>query len=266
MSEKNLNTETENELQQENVRKKGKGRFLWIIPICILLVAASTLWVLDKWDKNPATLYKEAVADAVIADADEIEQLVELTKDNPMTTWDDKGRVLLLSWHHYPDSYKEGESMTMSYGSVWTFTDREIAEWYKKNNGSVSDWELRLEQLIGLPPEAEYTHVSAFWVDPQYVVRPAYITDVTQQMELDFSDDSDNEFREWFEENSIFSYEESAYPWTRLGYTYDWANNGTEYGLTEFLIGENAPVQVAFTKTTEDFLSWLSNDAPTEGL
>ena len=50
---------------------------------------------------------------------------------------------------------------------------------------------------------------------------------------------------------------DSAYPWTRLGYTYDWADNGQEYGLSEFLIRQGAEVEVAFTMTTEEFIAWL---------
>lgn len=237
--------------------KPRKARWLWVLPILALLLAASALWMMARRQNTPQSLYTAAVADAVTADDEELEPLVALTRDSPMTTWDEQGRVLLLSWHRHPERYVAGEAITLTNGAVWTFTDKEIAAWYAQNKSGVTDWDLRLEQLIGLPPNAGYTHVSGFWADPEEVLRPAYVTDTTAQMQTAFPDNIDPDFATWFEENSAFSYEESAYPWTRLGYTYDWADNGTEYGLTEFLIEENAPVEVAFTKTTAEWIDWL---------
>lgn len=246
-----------------NSRKIKLGRYLWTLPILVLLIAVGVLWFTEKRQERPQSLYQAAVTDAVTADAEEIEPLVELTRDSPMTTWDEQGRVQLLSWHHYPEKYPKGAQIALEDGSVWTFTDKEIAAWYKENKSGITNWEQRLEQLIGLPPEAGYTHISGFWVNPQEVLRPAYVTDITKQMSLTFPENIDPAYIQWFEENSTFSYEESAYPWTRLGYTYDWADNGTEYGLTEFLIEENASVEIAFTKTTKEFIQWLEQN--TEG-
>ena len=42
--------------------------------------------------------------------------------------------------------------------------------------------------------------------------------------------------------------EDNRYPWTRLGYTYDWADNGKEYGLSESLIfSPTHPLTLSFT-------------------
>ena len=54
-------------------------------------------------------LYDAAVKDAVFADKDEIMPLITLTKEDSRVTWNDAGdRVLLLTWHNYPDSYPAG--------------------------------------------------------------------------------------------------------------------------------------------------------------
>ena len=34
------------------------------------------------------------------------------------------------------------------------------------------------------------------------------------------------------------------FPWTRLGYTYDWGNSTSEIGLSEFVIKNNSQVTV----------------------
>ena len=62
-------------------------------------------------------------------------------------------------------------------------------------------------------------------------------------MTVSFGETVDPEFRAWFEENEAASYGADGYPWTRLGYTYDWADNGTEYGLTEFLVPSGTEVE-----------------------
>ena len=56
-------------------------------------------------------------------------------------------------------------------------------------------------------------------------------------------DDFDAMFETWFENNTASSYSTGAYPWTRLGYTYDWADNGTAYGLSEVIIFKGAKVR-----------------------
>lgn len=79
-------------------------------------------------------LYETAVRDAAFADGDEILPPVSLTESDSMTTWRDD-KVLLLTWHNYPDSYPVGEDVTIEWGYVWTFTGKEIAS-YKKVRGS----------------------------------------------------------------------------------------------------------------------------------
>ena len=113
-------------------------------------------------------------------------------------------------------------------------------------------------QLIGLPEDSGYTHVSAFWCDPEELIRPAYSTDITKELDASALDGSMlGEHEQWFEGNIIWSYFASAYPWTRLGYTYDWNEDSDEYGLTEFIILPGSEVEVEWTITTDDFLEWL---------
>lgn len=203
-------------------------------------------------------LYQSAVRDAAFADEDEILPLVSLTPEDKMTTWDSEGRVLLCTWHNYPDSYPEGEDVIIEWGYVWMFTDKEIAS-YKDELKKCGDPETRLKQLIGLPPDCDYSTVTGFWVSPENVIRPAYRTDTASgEMTTSFDENVDADFKEWFDGNIIDSYFDDFYPWTRLGYTYDWADNDTEYGLTEFLVLDKAEVTVEFTDTTAEFLERIT--------
>lgn len=207
-------------------------------------------------EKTNEELYAMAVKDATIAEADEIKPLVSLTKEDKLVTWDDKGRVLLCTWHSYPDSYPEGETVTTKWGYVWTFTDKEMATYAEELRES-EDAQMRLRQLIAIAPEKEHSTVTGLWVNPADVIRPAYQTDATKgDMYTAFPEgkEVEEQFKAWFDQNILSSYYYGNYPWTRLGYTYDWANNGKAYGLTEFLIKQDAEVEVAFTETTDEFL------------
>lgn len=214
-----------------------------------------------KKEKTPQQLFDLAVKDSVFAEEDEIHPLVTLTKEDPLVTWDDKGRVLMCTWHNYPDSYPAGKKVTINWGYVWTFTDKEIATHAEELNGA-SDPELRFNQLIAFAPEAKHSTVTGFWVNPSDVRRPAYQSDPTKgTMTTGFADTetTDQGFKEWFDQNILSSYFYGSYPWTRLGYTYDWADNGKEYGMTEFIVNPGSEVEVAFTETTDEFLKRIFN-------
>ncbi|MGN1349617.1 MAG: hypothetical protein ACI4VM_01315 [Anaerovoracaceae bacterium] len=211
-------------------------------------------------------LYQQAIDDSVVAEDDEILPLVEITEDSDLVTWNEsKDKVLMMTFHKYPDSYPEGEDVTVQWGYVWTFSGKEFLSRYD-DYGEVNDWNLRLKQLLGLPEESGQTHVTAMWVSPKDLLRPAYVTDITRQMSNSFSDAADDparadpEYTAWFNENAVYSYCENKFPWTRLGYTYDWADNGEEYGLSEFLVRDGSEVTVEFTKTLEEFISWAEEN------
>lgn len=204
-------------------------------------------------------LYAMAVKDAAIAEENEIKPLVSLTKKDPLVTWDKQGRVLLCTWHSYPDSYPVGEKVTAKWGYIWTFTDKEIATHAEELKNS-EDAVMRMRQLISIDPAKTHSTVTGLWVNPSDVIRPAYQSDATKgDMRVAFpsGEEVDESFKNWFDQNILSSYYNGSYPWTRLGYTYDWANNGKVYGMTEFLIKQDAEMEVAFTETTDEFLQHL---------
>ena len=201
------------------------------------------------------SLWETAMADAVFARDEEIHPLVTLTLEENRVIWNEaKDKVLLVTWHDYPDACAPGTAIG-EYGDIWATSLGEMMEWFAENEKQTTDWELRFSQLLGVHENEGYTRFTAFWVSPQDVVRPAFVTDVTRQMENDYSLVT-GEWKEWFDSNILFSYFESDYPWTRLGYTYDWGGT-QEYGLTEFLVREPSKTEVAFTYTTQEFVEYL---------
>lgn len=243
-------------LQTEDSGKADCDSETGSIKTTVILASSSDASVAEKTNEE---LYAMAVRDAAIAEEHEIKPLVSLTKQDPLVTWDDQGRVLLCTWHSYPDSYPEGETVTAEWGYIWTYTDKELAT-HAGELAKSEDAVMRMRQLISINPNKTHSTVTGLWVNPSDVIRPAYQPDAAKgSMTTAFPEGQEIEesFLSWFNQNILDSYYYGNYPWTRLGYTYDWADNGKEYGLTEFLIKKGAQVEVAFTETTSEFLQRL---------
>lgn len=209
--------------------------------------------------QSEEALYQEAVLDAMTVEADEILPLVTITPQSELVTWQD-GKILLLTVNSHPERYATGSTFTLP-GDIWAVTDLEFFAWYVENKQGVTDWTMRLKQLVGVPPDQDYTHVTAMWVAPEDVRRPAYLTDITSDRAMlsALPEDTTDEYKMWFNGNIIWSYFESSYPWTRLGYTYDWAADSDEYGLSEFWVRPYATVTIAYTYTIAEFIARLES-------
>ena len=196
-------------------------------------------------------LFKNAIEDAKVSEADEIFPLYELAD----------GENILLTWSNFPEVFPVGEYYsTIKDFQLWCFALEELKCWYERTAEGITDWQYRLEQLLGLPANRGYTHFTAFKVYPIDVIRPAYQTDPQKQITKEMFDGSLlGKYEEWFRDNERWSYRESEWPWTRLGYTYDWAE-GHERGLCEFLILPGAEVKVEWTVTTEELIERLEKE------
>lgn len=213
----------------------------------IFAIALAMLMALTACSKpTNEDLYAAAVEDAKLCESTEIEEVFELSE----------GENLLVSWNNFPEEFSVGEYYTaVPELEIWCISYKEFENWFDENSKGIENWNLRLEQLIGLPPEFGYTHFTAFTVKPEDVFRPAYVTDPTAQITAESLDGSLlGEYAEWFSGNKQWSYVDSAWPWTRLGYTYDWSK-GNEKGLSEFIIKSGAEVKVEWTVSTEDFIA-----------
>ncbi len=195
-------------------------------------------------------LYHNAIIDASVAEEDELLPLkaIDTTADS----------VLVCTWNKYPETYVTGIDITISYGDVWVFTEEEIYAWGQQN-GMTEDMALRMQQLIGLPPQDGNTHFSVLRVKPEDLYRPTRDSEIDDtESQLTFPENTTEEHKAWFEGNAQYSYNPHRYPWTGLGYTYDWADNGTEYGLSEFILKNGAQVHVEKTYTNEEFFAHIT--------
>lgn len=195
-------------------------------------------------------LYHNAIVDSIQADEDEILPLQTIDKS--------QDKVLVGTWHKYPGSYPDGAEVTTSFGEVWVFLPDELYNWGQSSEYT-TDMELRMEQLIGLPPQKDNTHFTLMWVDPDDLYRPSADTNIESRTgAIDFPAGTDESYIQWYNDNAEYSYNPHKYPWTRLGYTYDWADNGTEYGLSEYILKKDSKATVEKTYTNEEYFEYIT--------
>ena len=230
-------------------------------------------------DRIPSRLwqaYAAAIADSAVSRPGEVvTDLVIASPQDPRTQWttiDGEPHMLVARLGFRPiSSVADGEPFTTT-SHVFTFVPQELQERCAELNcAQMSDRKLdfTLKQLIGLPPDADYTVMSRIWVKPTDLFRPCTQVDpliptCPQQVANTVHAGVDR---------STFLFEQGMYswrvhrtgtpapiscakdftntaggnclgfPWTRLGYTYNWSPGArSERGLTEFVIAPGSQV------------------------
>ena len=205
-------------------------------------------------------LLRKAYLDCIEATQEKIRPLVALTKTDEKITWNQaQDKILLFTFHRYPDSYPENEEVTFTWGESWLCSVKEYVNWYKDNKNNIKDVLLRTKQVLGMDETSQNTYITSMWFDPNDVSRPAYVTDPTKQMALQFDESATDEYKEWFQSQYYYSYETKHLPWTRLGYTYDWSKEAKDrYGLTEFIAWKGTTVTVDKTLLVNEFVQYYA--------
>lgn len=208
--------------------------------------------------------YDAAVIDAMIAEDSEISySLTAVKPENPVIVYkenSDTPYVLVSVFTKYPGSYPVNDTIMTWWNVTWATVVPELQNLFAQYNINKDGIILRLEQLLGLPPNSGNTSIIELWVKPEDLIRPAYDSRIdVNTSDNTFHDPLDQTYVTWFNNNIVYSYYPlptySAYPWTRLGYTYDWGNPTSEFGISEFLIKKNARVIVRSSEPAEDYLS-----------
>jgi hypothetical protein len=203
-------------------------------------------------------LYTRAIEDAMIAQPNEISNnLTPILENNTNLVWQGSGEnasVLMVTWTKHTESYPVGQNATTSWGDTWVTAAPEIQVFFRDHVASDANLTLRAAELLGLPANTTNTYFVEFWVKPQDMFRPTpdnEINDTTAQLTFPASASAD--YKAWFNNNIIYSYYPMKYPWTRLGYTYDWGSNN-HVGLSEFIVKQNSTVTVKSITPTAEYL------------
>lgn len=161
----------------------------------------------------------------------------------------DAARVKVVTWTRY--DYKLGAS---SVGvNVWVTLVPEVRDICRNFKGAEADIELRLKQLLGLPLTSAYTQFVEMDVRREDIFRPCPSPDTQVSTCGDsFPQGVSPDHATFIATQSLGSFKiPGGYPWTRLGYTFDWSPEAkSRYGASEFVVRKGSKVNVtAITKS-----------------
>jgi len=221
-----------------------------------------------KCSENLGKEYCDAVREAAVAENDEISPyLTAITSDGADSHIGDyvvdlewkrkRGKSLLLTLAFttfvppkYPEGYRPGEAILLTQ-PTWVTIVPELKDFCLKHDPNQTGLILRLHQLLGLPPGGDTRSLVELWVNPQDLFRPSIdpeISDHESEILLPQSSQFaviDPAHITWFNELFEGNYaSDPPFPWTRLGYTYDWGDSNEHIGLSEFVIKDGATVGV----------------------
>lgn len=211
--------------------------------------------------------YATAITDAMVADSSEVtDTLWAITAANPNLQWktvNGQQYVLMATFMRFPSSYPAGDSINTTWGDGWIFIPSQMKKRLLPVLTATSDTILRISQLLGLPPvnSKSNTHIATMWVPASRLFRPAGNPDITTSTASPvLANGLPDDYVTWFNNYIIYAYyhplqsdTDFHYPWTRMGYTYDWAPGASKVGLSEYVLRGNSGCWVEQTTTAAGF-------------
>ena len=205
----------------------------------ILLSCDCDQKIQDNEELTLSELYAYAVSDAR-DNSDDVIVNVKNIKGEECCLFKN-GKIKMVTWipDNYKKGYAEGTKIVDNF-DIWATIVPELKDICLQLNEDIyckdaAALQIRLEQLLGLPMTKNNSHFVEFWVDTSLVYRPTLDPSI-HKLVLDDKKSTTDFYKEWFENRMEESFNKGeGYPWTRLGYTYDWSKkNGI--GLSEFVV------------------------------
>lgn len=248
---------------------KEMGKFIGLVVIFIISACSRPPENVKKPMPSTNQAYRNAMEKATYPEPSKVcDSLFPINSSNKKLTWKTiKGEkyLLVVSLKGKVSFYKNDS--TGFYNTqgwpIWVTASPQLLD--RVNSLKPNDVDMRLKQLLGLPPESSYPYVVEFWVRPQDLFRPCPDNEIKDKTcDLCFPEKTDSSYIKWFNKTRIDRYYacglENQYPWTQLGYTYDWnPSNRSHVGLSEYVIGMNKKIVVKKVYKVTEYLESMSN-------
>jgi hypothetical protein len=190
--------------------------------------------------------YKKSIKDAAVIQPNEVKKVAAITAASAQ----------FVTWTAYPDSYKPGTDLTLAWGETWVTQNGAVQNACKTFAKEPEALNTDIQQLLGLPPKAgEQRYFAVLQVQTKDMFRPCANPSLTAtECTANFDDSVSDSHKAWYASQSAVAYQlPQGYPWTRLGYTYDWDPETDEEGVFEFVIKKGATVKVVSITPTAEY-------------
>ena len=220
---------------------KIKEQF-WLLMLASIVAGCTTV-APSNTAQTVGDAYKQAIADAALIEDSEIVAL----KSVPQNT------SVIVTWTPYVKSYPAGQKVTLEWGEVWVTLDGDVKSHcvnYHRNT-LLSD----IQRLLGLPLKDEQRSFVTMEVPTSSMFRPCANPDLSENIcGTEFPKDISKAHKGWYAQQVATSYQfPTGFPWTRLGYTYNWNPGASEVGPSEFVIKGGTEVKVLSVSNTKDY-------------
>jgi len=194
--------------------------------------------------KSEKELYKQAINDAAVIEACEIELLPVITE----------AQVRVVTWTNYPESFQAGQAQIVDWGALWVTLENDVKSrcLQFEQQQRVAD----IQKLLGLPLDtAAKRSFVTLEVDSDMLFRPCANPSIKEnQCSEDFPKNVSKAHLEWYAKQTAQSYQAfPGFPWTRLGYTYNWKQGMDEVGVAEFVVKNGSKILPLSVVQTDDY-------------
>lgn len=201
------------------------------------------------------THYEQSIFDSAVYQRWNVRPLRPLTPDA-------NGEVLVATLTHR--NYTVGETIQPE-GDIWVTGVPEVQTICRAFKGDV---QMQLRELIGLPPDEDISHAVVLRASVSDIFRPSPWSDTSTTLPCPAATDTacgntfptsaDPAHVQWIATADLSLHGvPNGYPWTHLGYTYNWAPGADRYGASEYVIRKTArhPVVVVSNVSPEAYCS-----------
>lgn len=153
-----------------------------------------------------------------------------------------------------------GQPMTLSR-EVWLTPYPQVQDFcrsYVASGGT--DPALRLMQYVGIPPETKPLYAVTLMVPLNGMFRPTPDPQIDDTTAIFFDgslvpdDPAFPNHADWFRLQKALAYDSATpYPWTGMGYTFDWGNLGNPIGASEFVARPGTTVDVVAVQPAVEY-------------